>query len=227
MYLRNITTARFRKVAFIKSLPQGACVLDVGCGNNGPTRFKALRPDLYYVGIDVSDYNQTEKDYGAADEYIKCEPDSFAEQISELGQRFDAIVSSHNLEHCNNPQKTISAICKVLKVNGLLFLAFPSENTVRFPKRRGTLNFYDDPTHIWVPNWNEILKILDINGLEMLILKKNYRPIIHFVLGVVLEPVSIIMKRVFPGTWALWGFESVIWAKKSKNVALNADTRIE
>lgn len=217
MYLRNLTTARFRKVAFIKRLPKNACVLDVGCGNNGPTRFKGLRPDIKYVGVDVMDYNNTEEDIKNADEYHKTHPKQFAKNISSLGQRFDAVVSSHNLEHCNYPKETINAICGVIKPNGTLFLAFPSEKSISFPSRRGTLNFFDDSTHIYVPKWNDIIDSLSLNGFEIIVKKKQYKPLLHWVIGLLLEPISAITKRVMPGTWALWGFESIIWAKKRVN----------
>lgn len=46
------------KQAFLKSLPAGAQVLDVGCGNNSPRNAKVLRPDIVYTGLDVGDYNQ-------------------------------------------------------------------------------------------------------------------------------------------------------------------------
>lgn len=212
--LRNITTARWRKVAFIKHLPKNASVLDVGCGNGGPSRFKSIRPDLYYVGIDVGDYNNSREDIRRADEYIVTSPDLFPKSISELGQRFDAVVSSHNLEHCNHPEETLVEICGVLKTGGLIFLAFPSEESVYYPKRKGTLNFYDDATHIWVPNWSTVQKILKMQGISIIKSKKNYRPFIHLICGMIFEPLSRYYKRVFPGTWALYGFESVIWGRK-------------
>jgi hypothetical protein len=48
------------KPDFILQLPRGAKVLDVGCGNNSAQSTKKLRPDIYYVGLDVGDYNQTD-----------------------------------------------------------------------------------------------------------------------------------------------------------------------
>lgn len=44
------------KGGFLKTLPRGSTLLDVGCGNGSPYWFKANRPDLYYVGLDVGDY---------------------------------------------------------------------------------------------------------------------------------------------------------------------------
>ncbi len=212
--IKSIKLAKYRKPEFIKSLPPKARVLDVGCGNNGPLRAKTIRKDIYYVGIDIADYNNTDKDIEIADEYIKCDPERFAQSISDLGDGFDAVISSHNIEHCNHPQETISAMCKILKPKGVLYLAFPSERSESFPSRKGTLNFYDDKSHIWLPVWEEIKEIFRSNNMEIVFETKSYRPIILRIIGGVLEPISKLTKRAYVGTWALWGFESIIWARK-------------
>jgi hypothetical protein len=47
------------KDSFIKILSPNSSVLDVGCGNNSPYRFKTQRPDIYYIGLDICDYCQS------------------------------------------------------------------------------------------------------------------------------------------------------------------------
>src|SRR5262249_8019881 len=42
----------------VRQIPTGGLVLDVGCGNNSPAKLKHARPDIYYIGLDVSDHNQ-------------------------------------------------------------------------------------------------------------------------------------------------------------------------
>ena len=44
--------------------------------------------------------------------------------------------------------------------------------------------------------------------------KKRYRPIVFFLIGLILEPISIITKRCLKGTWELYGMETIIHAKK-------------
>ena len=39
-------------------------------------------------------------------------------------------------------------MCISLKKGGILYMAFPCEESITFPSREGTLNFYDDPTHV-------------------------------------------------------------------------------
>ncbi|MEM3334256.1 MAG: methyltransferase domain-containing protein [Thermoplasmata archaeon] len=47
--------------------------------------------------------------------------------IVELNQEYDAVISAHNLEHCNDRYGTLEAMLKVIKVGGKLYLSFPSK----------------------------------------------------------------------------------------------------
>jgi SAM-dependent methyltransferase len=119
-------------------------LLDVGCGNNAPYITKTLFPLFHYTGIDVADYNQSSPNL--ADQYIVTTPEQFHENIVKLG-KFDCVVSSHNLEHVDEREKTLVAMISAVKNGGYIFLAFPTEASVHFPSRKKTLNYFDDPTH--------------------------------------------------------------------------------
>lgn len=203
------------KLAFLKSLPPGAKVLDVGCGNNSPRDAKVLRPDLVYTGLDVGDYNQQDSIH-YADTYVLVPPAEFANAICAHQGRMDGVVSSHNLEHSNDPAAVLSAMVEALRPGGRLYLAFPCEESVRFPRRRGTLNFFDDATHMTVPAWESVLGTLRTRGVTLEYAGRRYRPWLLAGLGAALEPLGWLLRRNMPGgsTWALYGFESVIWAKR-------------
>jgi ubiquinone/menaquinone biosynthesis C-methylase UbiE len=187
--------------------------LDVGCGNNSPYNIKKEYPDLIYIGIDVGDYNQTKPNL--ADNYIIVKPEDFSETIKNMPELFDAVISSHNLEHCNNRDKTLDAMIKVLKRGGYLFLSFPTEKSVNFPPRKGTLNYYDDPSHKNIPpNYNKIISTLRKNNIQIVFARKSYKPLLSYLLGFFQEWKSKRDKEVKTWTWAYWGFETVIWAKK-------------
>lgn len=59
------------KISFLRSIKNSKKIklLDVGCGNRSPQNVKAILNKIYYVGIDVGDYNQTLDSKGCADEY--------------------------------------------------------------------------------------------------------------------------------------------------------------
>lgn len=78
--------------------------------------------------------------------YRLAAPEEFALAISEFGG-MDAVVSLHNIEHCDDPAAVLAAIGRALVPGGRLYLALPCEASARFPRRRGTLNFFDDTTH--------------------------------------------------------------------------------
>jgi len=214
--LVDILLEPHRKNAFLWKLQnkENIMLLDIGCGNQSPEKAKMLRDKIHYVGLDVGDYNQTKQSKQFADEYYVVASDQFAAKIEEYYHQFDAVVCAHNLEHCDEPQRILIAMAKALKSGGKLFLNFPSEESVNFPSRRGTLNFYDDTTHQNVPDWGKTLKTLSSQGMEIVFKAKHYRPFFMCLFGGVIEPWSRWKKKIYPGTWAYWGFESVIWAVK-------------
>ncbi len=205
------------KDAFVSALAHDARVFDIGCGNRSPERVKALRSDLYYVGIDVQDYAQSARSVGLADEYRVTSPDFFLSAIAAERETMDAVISSHNLEHCEDPMAVIGCLAAALKPGGMLYLSFPREASVGFPSRRGSLRFTDDPTHRAPPPWTDVLAQLASHGMATTFAARRYRPWLPLALGALLEPASMLSCRVMPlgSTWALWGFESVIWGVKA------------
>lgn len=205
------------KDAFISMLPTQSRLMDIGCGNDSPRRVKSLRNDIYYVGLDVQSYQQSAISIALANEYRIVPECDFVSAIRAEVSTMDAILSSHNLEHCQDRDEVIFAMCAAIKQSGFLYLSYPSESTVRFPSRQGTLNYYDDKTHKgYPPETDRILKILQSSDMKIIFCKKKYRPTMPFLIGLFCEPFSYIFNRVAPfgATWALYGFETVIWAQK-------------
>ncbi|WP_212743007.1 class I SAM-dependent methyltransferase [Sphingopyxis sp. 2PD] len=198
------------------SLPPDAKLFDVGCGNRSAERIKRVQPGIYYVGVDVSDFLQSEASYSAMDRYVRSDSASFATEIANIGEAFDAVISSHNIEHCEDQDAVLDAMCAALKPGGRLYLAFPTEAARNFPSRAGTLNFFDDPTHREVPSFSVIAERLERNGMTINKAIRRSRPWVYAAVGLILEPWSRISKKVDDAgaIWALWGFESIIWAEK-------------
>ncbi len=210
----NLYWDHYNKDQFLRSCAPSSRVLDVGCGNNSPMHFKSVRPDFHYVGLDVGDYRQSRQSLDLADEYVVVPADQFAAWIESMKGRFNAIVSAHNIEHCLEPDRTLRAMVDALREGGRLFMSFPCEESIKFPHRGGTLNFFDDPTHLQVPNFNTVRSIISEAGLIVDVAIRRYRPLVRVLEGLRNEYRSIIQKQVMKGTWALYGFESIIWARR-------------
>lgn len=203
------------KATFLAGCPANARLLDVGCGSNSPYFTKTLRPDIHYVGLDIGDYCQTSESIALADCYLIATPEEFDLAIARQPGAFDAVISSHNIEHCCEPDKVLLAMLGALKPAGRLFLCFPCAASVAFPHRNGTLNFFDDPSHTRVPDYDRIVDVIRRNGFRITFAARRYRPALAFLLGALMEPLSALAGRVVPRlTWGLYGFESVIWATK-------------
>ena len=215
------------KSSFVRQLPRGALILDVGCGNGSPSVVKTQRPDLFYVGLDISDYNQAGDPSDVADEYIIVPPDQFARRIENMPGRFDAVISSHNIEHCSEPLQVLRAMMASLKPGGQLYLSTPSVASVSFPHRPGlntadsiwfspTLNFFDDSTHIAPLDIQILLAGINAGGGQIEFASERHRPLALAIKGLVSEPYcsakGVVMRD--GSTWALYGFETVIWARK-------------
>ena len=201
------------KTLFLLHLPRKAKLLDVGCGNHSPEHTKKLCPDIYYVGVDVCDYNNDEKSKTLADKYIMTSGENFAETIKNLPDEFDAAVSNHNLEHCNHPMETLDAICSRLKKGGKLYLAFPSEKSVTFPSRKGSLNFYDDGSHVYLPDFKAVIKrLIRNNGMSIDFAEASYMPFLAKIIGMFQN--RIIRDRATYYIWCYYGFETIITAHK-------------
>ena len=202
------------KWGFLSTFYENPKILDVGCGCASVIGTKNLCPNSTYYGIDIGDYGQTEYSKSLIDKYIISSPDNFHKAILDINQEFDVVISSHNLEHCNYRELVLEAMMNKVKKGGKIFLSFPTEKSINFPKRPA-LNYYTDKTHKSTPPKSKyVINELKKNNFEILFFKKRYRPIIFFLIGLILEPISIITKRCLKGTWELYGMETIIHAKK-------------
>ena len=203
------------KKKFLEIINKNGKLLDVGCGDYSAYDTKMICPNIFYTGIDIVDYNQQMPNM--ADEYIITTPEKFAETIANSDKKYDTVISSHNLEHCNDREKTLEAMIKVLKPSGYLYLSFPCEGSIYFPARKGTLNYYDDSTHKGnPPDFIRIIQILIKNNMEIIFSSKSYKPFFTHKLGFLFELKSKQDREVKHWAWAYWGFEAIIWAKKIK-----------
>lgn len=203
------------KLDFLTRFNSDAKILDVGCGNNQAIAIKSVLPNCHYTGIDISDYLNSEETKKLMDEFIITSPEIFDKAILNLEGKFDAIICAHNIEHVNSRTLVLNAMAEKLSLNGYLYLSFPTSKSVNFPRRKGSLNYYDDPTHKGLPpDPDEIIKILQKKGCKVTFLSRRYRPGLMLLRGLINEPISCLKKQKMPGTWDLYGFETIIHFKK-------------
>jgi SAM-dependent methyltransferase len=98
-------------------------LLDVGCGNNSVYKVKRFNPNCYYIGLDVGDYNVKSQYKSMMDRYIVTSPEKFADEIENL-DKVDVIISSHNIEHCIEPDKVCENMFNKLNVWGVHLYVF-------------------------------------------------------------------------------------------------------
>lgn len=136
---------RFKRktlVAFIQSLPEGARVLDVGCGSGkGFHLIRLFRNDLVLTGIDIADLGDYMPE-GVT--YIKGDIAQLSSYVSP--ESFDAIICQHVVEHIVYPGEVIEEMKKALVPGGQLFLETPNWTRMLVPFSH--LYFYNDYTHV-------------------------------------------------------------------------------
>ncbi len=152
------------KIAKVRSaLPnENARILDVGCGKGFFVKAcldRGLRAD----GIDLSD---------TAIEFAKTELGINAicgrvEDISESIAPYDAVTFWATIEHLRDPLKTLSAVRKVLKPGGLLFLDTGIGNDWLDRLLPGFVQWYDPPQHLFVFSESSISIALSKTGFKV------------------------------------------------------------
>ncbi|HEX2535717.1 MAG TPA: methyltransferase domain-containing protein [Chitinophagaceae bacterium] len=111
------------------NLPEGAEVLDVGCGNGVISR--SLGEQGFRVrGIDISEKTIEKAKSLNRFPNVRFEVVS-AEQLVADGQRYHAVICSEVLEHLHEPGKLLSTLHNVLHENGILIVTVPNGNGPR------------------------------------------------------------------------------------------------
>ena len=207
----------------VLSLPAGARLVDVGCGNHSPSRHRRLRPDLRYIGVDIERYNLDEEDDRAAERIVILPRDGYADRLlAELGEASaDVVTMKHVIEHLDAPLPTLATVVRLLKPRGQIFLSFPSENSPNLPSAQGSLNFHDDPTHVWLPRVSEIVDALRTAGLAVEMVAPSWGHPVLSAIGVVQYGAQRLRQIAFgrplvssPFLWSLFGFESIVIARR-------------
>ena len=189
-------------------------ILDVGCGNCSPSLTKKFYPKCKYYGLDVStNYNLSEEDFKVMEHFYEC--DLSKGNLDMIEDFFDCIILSHVIEHTENGEDVILNLLTKVKKEGIIYIEFPSPRSVHLPHMRGTLNFYDDPTHIRLYNLDALKSLLTSN--QCLIVKSGVRRSFKRILFLPLYLIAslILYKHVVASVfWDITGFADYIIASK-------------
>ncbi len=215
-FLLKAFISPYCKYSFLKKIKKSSEILDIGCGNIQTAKAcKLLVRNSYYCGIDIKRQIKKSLSDKYIDKYIISDVDEFDYSISKIPKIFDVIICTHVLEHCEDRIQKLENFLKKLKRGGELYLSFPSEESVNFPSRAGTLNYFDDPTHLLnPPKFNLIIDTLIRNNIRIEYKQKRYRPLILFIIGHFADLICKIRGQGSIGIWEKWGFESIIIGKK-------------
>ena len=121
-----------------------------------------------YYGVDKDlNYNLSDKGIHVMKNFyqINLEKDSLAKIPDNF---FDYVIIAHVIEHINNGEEIIENLSKKLKPGGGFYIEYPRKASAKFPSMKGTLNFYDDPTHKRFYELRSLEKILTKSGFEII-----------------------------------------------------------
>jgi len=190
-------------------------LLDVGVGNHSASKTVSLFPACEYYGVDLNkDYNNNEEDF----KLMKC---FYEMDLTKLdfhlipNEYFDGIWIVHVIEHLHNGDKVIENLIEKLKVGGYMYIEYPGEKSAKLPSMFGTLNFYDDSSHVRIYSVKELTGLFERHGCT--VLKAGIRRNLYFIL---VSPFRIIghwvrgKKLIGNIFWDLLGFAEFIYVRK-------------
>ena len=190
-------------------------LLDVGAGNHSAWRFCSLLRNCQYYAIDqTKNYNNDERDFALMKEFWEMDLKALTfESIPE--EYFDAINMSHVIEHLDNGYEVISGLIPKLKKGGVIYIEFPGYWSTKLPSMRGTLNFFDDSSHVRIFSVAEIYNIL---------MKQSCRPIaggtrrnwFYTIMIPIVLPRRVLRRGYLEGAdlWDLLGFAQYVFARR-------------
>jgi SAM-dependent methyltransferase len=213
-YLKPV---RLRVISrLVKNNNERLRVLDIGCGNSSPIVTKKWLGDIEYHGLDIQEYSITNEDKDVIDKFILVSPDD-AEYESVPDQYYDVLIMNHVIEHMEFPYSRLKKLLSKVKEGGVVWVAFPSVKSAGFPPAEGSLNFFDDETHIYLPSINGVVNTLLSTGVKVRYAGSSY-DFLRWLIGIVLLPWAVIrwkfMGRMCKGLWFVFGFETVVYGIK-------------
>lgn len=199
-----------------KLFKQGAFVLlDIGAGNHSASKTKKWFPNCEYHGLDLNkNYNNDENDFKLMHSFYELNLEDL-NLDSVPNAHFDFIMMAHVIEHLKNGEEVLVKLLTKLKPGGYLYVEYPGIRSTRLPRMKGTLNFFDDETHVRVYSLTELYNLFLKNNTE--IIKGGTRRYMPNILMMPLKVIHNLIKygKILPSIfWDFFGFAEFILIKK-------------
>lgn len=196
-------------------------ILDIGCGNRSPSLTKKWFPASHYSGADIQRYNLDDADLAAMDQFYPIAVDGAGyDQIPEAA--YDLVILNHVIEHMANPGPIVAKLCGKLKAGGYIWIAFPSLRSLSLPHSVDeTLNFCDDPTHVYLPSVREIANVLLENGVGIVHAGRSREGFLTSLVDCFKLVKRLVIRTCTGkfsgrGLWYVLGFEDHILGRRSE-----------
>jgi hypothetical protein len=189
-------------------------LLDIGAGNHSCSKYKNAFPNCEYHGVDLDkNYNNDENDFSLMKAFY--EMDLTKLDFSSIpDNHFDFIMMAHIIEHLHNGDQVIKGLIPKLKSGGYIYIEYPGLKSTKLPSMSGSLNFYDDSTHVRVYSLSEIREVL---GNKFEILSYGSRRNLAFLIAMPFKIMfnAIQLKKPTGNMfWDLLGFAELVFARK-------------
>ncbi len=135
-------------------------LLDIGAGNHSASHTQKVFPNCAYYGVDLDkNYNNDENDFKCMTAFYEMNLDDLKFDVIP-DSLFDVILLNHVIEHLNHGEEVIKGLLTKLKKGGMIYIEFPGFKSTQLPRMQGTLNFFDDDTHIHIHSTRNIMNLL-------------------------------------------------------------------
>ena len=192
-------------------------LLDIGAGNHSATITKKWFPNCEFHGVDLDkNYNNSEEDFRLMHSFYELNLELL--QFEKIPDNyFDCILMAHVIEHLKNGDEVLKKLLPKLKQDGLIYVEFPGIHSTKLPHMKGTLNFYDDPTHVRIYSVKEISELFRDNNFRVVASgTRRYWP------NILLMPLKIfhnliVYHKILPSIfWDALGFAEFVAATKNQ-----------
>ncbi len=131
---------------------------------------------------------------------------------------FDAFSITHVIEHLRNGDIVLERILPKIKKGGVIYIEYPNFWSTKLPSLPGTLNFFDDETHVRLYTLPEIYNVLIKCGCipESGGTRRNWYRLLCFP---VLAPYKLFKTPEYIAYefWDLLGFADYVFARKKQD----------